>query len=51
VGFLLLILLIFNIAGELISNIIGVIYPAVASYKVLESGEHIDQQRWRGLHF
>jgi len=44
-GFLLLILLIFNIAGELISNIIGVIYSALSSYRELESSGHIDQQR------
>ncbi|KAI8061663.1 TB2/DP1, HVA22 family-domain-containing protein [Gongronella butleri] len=40
------ILLFFNIAGRLITNLIAWIYPAVESLKAIDSSDHSKRQQW-----
>jgi len=45
-GSLFVILLFFNIAGPLLTNFLGWIYPAYASFKALETKETADDTHW-----
>ncbi|CAJ0763140.1 13230_t:CDS:2, partial [Entrophospora sp. SA101] len=40
------ILIFFNFWGELLSNLIGWLYPAYASFKAVESAEKTDDTQW-----
>ncbi|KAJ3087003.1 hypothetical protein HK102_011990 [Quaeritorhiza haematococci] len=46
VGFLGFILIFFNIWGDLLTNLLGFVYPAYASFKAIESGEKKDDTQW-----
>ncbi|CAG8455546.1 11072_t:CDS:2 [Diversispora eburnea] len=39
-------LIFFNIGGQLLSNVIGWVYPAYASFKALETSDNIDDTQW-----
>jgi len=46
VGTLALLLIFFNIAGQLLTNLIGYAYPAYASFKAIESAGQKDDIQW-----
>ncbi|KAJ1509868.1 hypothetical protein HMI55_007226, partial [Coelomomyces lativittatus] len=41
-----LLMIIFNYAGQLITNLIGFVYPAYASFKSLETPSTDDDKQW-----
>ncbi|KAF9411438.1 ER membrane protein DP1/Yop1, partial [Podila epigama] len=45
-GAVVSILIFFNFAGRLLSNIIGFVFPAYRSFKALESPGHDDDTQW-----
>ena len=46
VGGLLILLVFLNIAGRLITNLLGFLYPAYASFKAIESLNKEDDVQW-----
>ena len=46
VGAVVAVLIFFNIMGNLLTNIIGFVYPAYASFKAIESTDKQDDVQW-----
>lgn len=44
--FILFTLIFFNVWGELLTNIVGFVYPAYASFKAIESSRKDDDSQW-----
>jgi len=49
VGFLFLVFLTFDLGGELLSNVVGLVYPVMESFKSIDSKDSNEQMRF-GLH-
>jgi len=45
-GLVFLIMIFFNLWGDLLTNILGFVYPAYASFKAIESDEKADDIQW-----
>jgi receptor expression-enhancing protein 5/6 len=45
-GALLFIMIFFNIMGNLLTNLVGFVYPAYASFKAIESTDKNDDVQW-----
>ncbi|KAF9087553.1 ER membrane protein DP1/Yop1 [Mortierella sp. GBA35] len=45
-GAFFIVMIFFNFAGKLLSNILGWVYPAYRSFKALESPSHDDDKQW-----
>jgi receptor expression-enhancing protein 5/6 len=45
-GGVFFLLILFNIAGQLITNVLGFLYPAYASFKAIESYDKADDTQW-----
>ena len=46
VGVLYMLMILLNVWGELLSNVIGFAYPAYASFKALETSSSTDDTHW-----
>lgn len=46
ISFVSLVMIVFNIAGALITNLVGFVYPAYASALALESPSPDDDKQW-----
>ncbi|KAG0290071.1 ER membrane protein DP1/Yop1 [Linnemannia gamsii] len=45
-GAFFIVMIFFNFAGKLLSNILGWVYPSYRSFKALESPDHDDDKQW-----
>ncbi len=46
VALVLLIMIFFNLWGDLLTNILGFVYPSYASFKAIESNNKEDDVQW-----
>ena len=45
-GSFVTLMIFFNVAGQLFSNLLGFVYPAYRSFKALETPEKEDDKQW-----
>jgi receptor expression-enhancing protein 5/6 len=45
-GLVFFIMIFFNLWGDLLTNILGFVYPAYASFKAIESNNKEDDVQW-----